>query len=144
MSLRYFVGYSFILLSRLLRKVLESTWRVVSLPEQCALLIWTPREIDRHSRTDWNSWPTVRDHVNSDDWLDTWELTLVERYFANKGELLDLACGAGREALLLARRGLEVMELGLSPRMRAEGSRRDREGELCLRVVVAGLPEFPE
>src|SRR5205807_3925081 len=110
MSLRYFVGYSFILLSRLLRKVLESTWRVVSLPEQCALLIWTPREIDRHSRTDWNSWPTVRDHVNSDDWLDTWELTLVERYFANKGELLDLACGAGREALLLARRGLRSEE----------------------------------
>ena len=146
MSLRYFVGYSFILLSRLLRKVLESTWRVVSLPEQCALLIWTPREIDRHSRTDWNSWPTVRDHVNSDDWLDTWELTLVERYFANKGELLDLACGAGREALLLARRGLAVTACDWSPRMIAEAQRRAREANLPIRFEVADLYDlrYPE
>src|SRR5438093_6716085 len=143
MSLRYFVGYSFILLSRLLRKVLESTWRVVSLPEQCALLIWTPREIDRHSRTDWNSWPTVRDHVNSDDWLDTWELTLVERYFANKGELLDLACGAGREALLLARRGLAVTACDWSPRMIAEAQRRAREANLPIRFEVADLYDLP-
>jgi len=54
MSLRYFVGYSFVLLSRLLRRVLGLMWRVVSLPEQFALIVWTPREIDRYSRTDWN------------------------------------------------------------------------------------------
>ena len=143
MSLRYFVGYSFILLSRLLRKVLESTWRVVSLPEQCALLIWTPREIDRHSRTDWNSWPMVRDQANSDDWLGTWELTLVERYFTNKGELLDLACGAGREALLLARRGLAVTACDWSPRMIAEAQRRAREANLPIRFEVADLYDLP-
>ncbi len=115
MSLRYFAGYSFVLLARLLRKFLGLMWSVVSLSEQFALIIWTPREIDRHSRTDWNSRPMVRDQANSDDWLGTWELTLVERYFTNKGELLDLACGAGREALLLARQGLTVTACDWTP-----------------------------
>src|SRR5438552_15730573 len=109
MSLRYFAGYSFVLLARLLRKVLESMWRVVSLPVQFALIVWTPREIDRHSRTDWNSWPMVRDQANSDDWLGIWELTLVERYFTNKGKLLELAWVAGREALLLPSRVFTVL-----------------------------------
>ena len=47
MSLRYFTGYSFILLTRLLREILGLMWRVVSLPEQFAIIVWTPREIDR-------------------------------------------------------------------------------------------------
>src|SRR3989441_1276660 len=146
MSLRYFAGYSFVLLARLLRKVLESMWRVVSLPEQFALIVWTPREIDRHSRTDWNSWPMVRDQANSDDWLGIWELTLVERYFTNKGELLDLACGAGREALLLARRGLTVTACDWSSRMIAEAQRRAREANLPIRFEVADLYDlrYPE
>src|SRR5437867_2214230 len=146
MSLRYFAGYSFVLLARLLRKVLESMWRVVSLPEQFALIVWTPREIDRHSRTDWNSWPMVRDQANSDDWLGPWELILVERYFTNKGELLDLACGAGREALLLARRGLTVTACDWSPRMIAEAQRRAREANLPIRFEVADLYDlqYPE
>src|SRR5207245_4084118 len=143
MSLRYFAGYSFVLLARLFRKILGLMWSVVSLSEQCALIIWTPREIDRHSRTEWNSGPMVRDQADSDDWLDTWELTLVERYFANKGELLDLACGAGREALLLARRGLAVTACDWSPRMIAEAQRRAREANLPIRFEVADLYDLP-
>src|SRR5207245_5125833 len=115
MSLRYFAGYSFVLLARLLRKFLGLMWSVVSLSEQFALIIWTPREIDRQSRTDWNSRPMVRDQANSDDWLGTWELTLVERYFTNKGALLDVACGAGREALLLARPGFAAPDSDSRP-----------------------------
>src|SRR3989442_14964306 len=137
MSLRYFAGYSFVLLARLLRKFLGLMWSVVSLSEQFALIIWTPREIDRQSRTDWNSRPMVRDQANSDDWLGTWELTLVDRYFTNKGALLDLACGAGREALLLARRGLAVAACDWGPRMIAEAPRGAREGNLPLPVEGA-------
>ena len=146
MSLRYFAGYSFVLLARLLRKFLGLMWSVVSLSEQFALIIWTPREIDRQSRTDWNSRPMVRDQANSDDWLGTWELTLVERYFTNKGALLDLACGAGREALLLARRGLAVTACDWSPRMIAVAQRRAREANLPIRFEVADLYDlrYPE
>ena len=146
MSLRYFAGYSFVLLARLLRKFLGLMWSVVSLSEQCALIIWTPREIDRHSRTEWNSGPMVRDQADSDDWLGTWELSLVERYFTNKGELLDLACGAGREALLLARRGLTVTACDWSPRMIAEAQRRARDANLPIRFEVADLYDlrYPE
>src|SRR5438445_8144832 len=146
MSLRYFAGYSFVLLARLFRKILGLMWSVVSLSEQCALIIWTPREIDRHSRTEWNSGPMVRDQADSDDWLGTWELSLVERYFTNKGELLDLACGAGREALLLARRGLAVTACDWSPRMIAEAQRRAQEANLPIRFEVADLYDlqYPE
>src|SRR2546425_1768508 len=146
MSLRYFAGYSFVLLARLLRKFLGLMWSVVSLSEQFALIVWTPREIDRHSRTDWNSGPMVRDQANSDDWLGTWELTLVERYFTHKGELLDLACGAGREALLLARLGLTVTACDWSPRMIAEAQRRAQEANLPIRFEVSDLYDlrYPE
>jgi SAM-dependent methyltransferase len=112
--LRYFAGYGLVFLSRLSRKVLTRMWRVASLPEEFALIVWTPREIDRYLRAGWNSWPVVRDYANADDWFPR-ELALVESYFTNNGELLNLACGAGREALLLARRGLRVTACGLEP-----------------------------
>src|SRR5438309_11477421 len=83
----------------------------------------------------------VRDPADSDDWLGTWELTLVERYFTNKGELLNLACGAGREALLLARRGLRVTACDWSLRMIAEAQRRAREANLPIRFEVSDRSE---
>src|SRR5712692_8471585 len=139
MSLRYIAGYSFLFLTRLLAKIFEQMWRVASLPEQFALVIWTTREIERCSRTDWNSWPSVRTYANADDWNSAMELTLVERYFKNKGELLNLACGAGREALLLARRGLRVTACDWSPRMIAEAQRRAREANVPVRFEVTDL-----
>ena len=60
MSLRYFAGYSLHFLARLLEKGLAQMWRVVSLPRQFALIIWTPSEIDRYARDEWNGWPTVQ------------------------------------------------------------------------------------
>ncbi|HEY3117717.1 MAG TPA: methyltransferase domain-containing protein, partial [Chloroflexota bacterium] len=120
MSLRYFVGYSFLFLARLLRKVFTQVWCVVALPEQVALILWTPSDIARYSRDDWNSWVSVQDYARMDRWLSVTEQALVERYFSNDGEALNLACGAGREALLLARRGLSVTACDWSPRMLAE------------------------
>jgi SAM-dependent methyltransferase len=146
MSLRYIAGYSLLFLARLLRKVHELMWRVASLPGQFALIIWTPKEIDRYSRADWNSRPVVRTYADLDDWIGTVEQLLVERYFTNKGELLNVACGAGREALLLARRGLRVTACDWSPRMIAEAHRRAREANLPVRFAVADLYDltYPE
>src|SRR2546422_4316791 len=103
MSLRYIAGYSLLFLTRILTKVLQQMWRVASLPERFVPIVCTPKEIDQYARTDWNSWEQVRNYATQDDWLTATEHVLVERYFSNNGELLNLACGAGREALLLAR-----------------------------------------
>src|SRR2546425_7679059 len=139
MSLRYFAGYSLHFLAGLLEKGPAKIWRVASLPRQFALIIWTPSEIARYSRADWNGWPTVQGYARTDHWLDAMEQALVERYFPKNGELLNLACGAGREALLLAQRGLRVTACDWSPRMVAEARRRAQEADLPVRFAVADL-----
>ena len=73
-----------------------------------------------------------------DHWLAT-EQALVERYVAKSGELLNLACGAGREALLLARRGMRVTACDRSPRMVAEARRRAQAANLTVQFAVADL-----
>jgi len=78
-----------------------------------------------------------------DDWLGVTEERLVETYFTNDGELLNVACGAGREALLLARRGLRVTACDWSPRMIEEAKRRAREANLSVRFAVANLFDLP-
>src|SRR3989442_857094 len=139
MSLRYFAGYSLHFLAGLLEKGPAKIWRVASLPRQFALIIWTPSEIARYSRADWNGWPTVQGYARTDHWLDWMEQALVERYFPKNGELMNLACGAGREALLLARRGLRVTACDWSPRMTAEARRRVQDTNLYVRFAVADL-----
>src|SRR2546428_10294137 len=124
-SLRYAVGYSLVVLSRLLQSILAQIRRVVDLPEQFALIIWTPSEIVRSSRATWDSCWYVRGYA-LDHWLNA-EEALVERYFSKNGELLNVACGAGREALLLARRGMKVTPCAWSPRVVAEARRRAPE-----------------
>ncbi len=122
-ALRYLVGYSLISVSRVLRRVVGIMGRVASLPEQFAVVVWTPREIDRYSRTVWDSWETVRAYSRPEIGLSVMETALVEKYLIDGGELLNLACGAGREALVLARRGLRVTACDWSPRMIAAAQR---------------------
>ena len=139
MSLRYFAGYSLLFLAHLLRKVFEQVWRVASLTEQFALIICTPSEIARYSRDVWNSWLFVRSYSSQGNWLSATEQGLIERYFSKNVALLNVACGAGREALLLARRGLRVTACDWSPRMVVEARRRAQEAHLPVRFAVADL-----
>lgn len=142
-SLRYYAGYSLVLASRLFRSILAKLYRVASLPEQFSVMVWTPQEIDRYARADWNSWPAVRNYSRMDDWLVLTEKTLVETYFTKDGELLNVACGAGREALLLARRRMRVTACDWSPRMIAEARRRAQEANLPVRFAVADMLDLP-
>ena len=140
-SLRYAVGYSLVVLSRLLRKVFDQIRRVVAMPEQVALIIWTTSEIARSSRGVWDSAAYVRGYARMDGWLDAREYALVERYFSKNGDVLNVACGAGREILLLARRGLNVTACDWSPRMVAEARRRAQEANVRVRFAVADLTQ---
>jgi SAM-dependent methyltransferase len=139
MSLRYYAGYSLVLVSRLFRSVLAKLFWIASFPERVSVIVWTPREIDRYARADWNSWEQVRNYAMQNEWLNATEQALVERYFSKDGELLNLACGAGREAVLLARQGLRVTACDWSPRMMAEARRRAQEANLPVRFAVADL-----
>jgi SAM-dependent methyltransferase len=138
-SLRYAVGYGLVVLSRLLRKVFDQIRRVVALPEQCALIIWTPSESARSSRAVWDSASYVRGYARMEHWLDAREHDLVERYFAKNAAVLNVACGAGREVLLLARRGMSVTACDWSPRMVAEARRRAQEANVRARFAVVDL-----
>jgi len=145
-SLRYYAGYWLVCASRLFKSVLNKLFWVASLPERFSVIVWTPQEIDRYARADWNSWPSVRSYSRLDDWLSVTEKTLVETYFTKGGELLNVGCGAGREASLLARRGLRVTACDWSPRMIAEARRRAREANLSMRFEMADVYDlqYPE
>lgn len=140
MSLRYFAGYSLLRLSRFLRKVLWVIQRVASLPGKFAMIVWTSREIDRYSRAHWNRSERVGVYSRLEDWSDSTEMALVAKYLTNDGgELLNLACGAGREALLLARRGLRVTGCDWSPRMITAAQCQAQKANLPIRFEVADL-----
>jgi SAM-dependent methyltransferase len=143
MSLRYYAGNSLVFASRLFTWILTKLCWVAMLLERFPVIVWTPREIDRYARADWNSREQVRNYATHNEWLNATEQALVERYFSKDGALLNLACGAGREALLLARRGLRVTACDWSPRMIAEARRRVQEAHLPVRFAVVDLFDLP-
>lgn len=57
------------------------------------------------------------------DGLDEQEQHLVERYMRRRGRVLNIGCGAGREAFALAELGFEVVGIDVAPRM-IEAARR--------------------
>jgi len=146
LSLRYLAGWFLISLGRALRKAAEPILRLSLLPERFAAIVWTSKEIGWHSHARWNAWEEVRMYSGLDDWLDPHEKALVGTYFTGGGEVLNLACGAGREALLLARRGFAVTGCDYSPRMIAAAQLRAEEANLPIRFEVADLYDlhYPE
>ena len=143
MSIRYSAGHGLIRLSRHLMSPVRFLWRIAAIPEKMAVIVWTPKEMDLYSRSYWNSWREVGIYVKLDEWLDEVEQGLVEKYFSSKGDLLNLCCGAGREAHLLAQRGLQVTGCDWSPRMIAAAQSRAEEWNLPVRFEVADLYNLP-
>jgi ubiquinone/menaquinone biosynthesis C-methylase UbiE len=72
------------------------------------------------------------DVISRDSELLPEEEALLGRYLAPGRRLLDVGCGAGREAIGFARAGLEVVGLDIAPAMIA----RAREGARAARVAV--------
>jgi SAM-dependent methyltransferase len=55
--------------------------------------------------------------------LDAQERLLVEQFMGCSGRVLDIGCGAGREAFALAELGLDVVGIDVAPDMIAEAKR---------------------
>ena len=143
MSVRYFIGYGLVLLSRIAKALLAKAFEAAALAEQFSVIIWTPSEIDRYAKGDWDHRSTVLTYSQLDQWLDETEKSLIEKYFTKRAELLNVACGAGREALLLARRGLRVTATDWGPGMITAAQRRAREAGLPIRFAVADMFSLP-
>lgn len=80
------------------------------------------------------------------DWADVREpaevLRRAARWLPPRGRALDLACGAGRNALFLADRGLRVMAVDLSIEGLRRTARRARRRRLPVLAVQADLNRF--
>lgn len=143
MSVRYYIGYGLVLLSRASRALLLKAFRIASLPEKFSVIVWTSREIDRFSMADWDSRSAVDHYSRLDKWLDDTEKNLVAKYFWKHACVLNVACGAGREALLLTKQGMNVTATDWGSHMVSEGRRRALEAGLSIRFAVADMFNLP-
>lgn len=66
----------------------------------------------------------------------------AEPWLPSRGRVLDVACGAGRNALHLARRGLQVVAVDLSGEGLHRLNRRARAEKLPIHPVQADLERF--
>jgi SAM-dependent methyltransferase len=69
--------------------------------------------------------------------LSAEEQTLVDRYLRPGQRLLDVGCGAGREAIGFARAGLTVVGIDVAPAMIVLARERVREAGLSIELAVA-------
>jgi SAM-dependent methyltransferase len=80
------------------------------------------------------------------DWADIDEpariLEDAEAWLAEPGLALDVACGAGRNALWLARRGYKVVAVDISWEGLQRLQRRARDEQLDIQIVLADLESF--
>ncbi len=71
------------------------------------------------------------------------EQTLLERHLAPGRRLLDVGCGAGREAIGFARAGLSVVGIDVAPAMIALARKRARDAALAIELAVANPLTVP-
>jgi ubiquinone/menaquinone biosynthesis C-methylase UbiE len=71
------------------------------------------------------------------------EEALIERHLAPGRRLLDVGCGAGREAIGFARAGLEVVGIDVAPTMIARARERARAAGLAIEFAVGEPLTWP-
>lgn len=100
--------------------------------------------MDPHARSPWSTTETVAGFVQSAPNTVLLRFAESERQRAGVRWALDVGCGAGRNAVPLARMGWNVVGLDLSWPMLAAASPRARdEGARRLRLALAPMDEIP-
>jgi tellurite methyltransferase len=95
------------------------------------------------SATDREKWEARYADVEAAPLLPSGHLTDLDAWLPRAGKALDVAGGAGRHALWLAERGLEVTLVDISPRGLAIATQRAAERGLSLATVALDLEEEP-
>jgi len=73
-------------------------------------------------------------------WLRRESLNLLQETFPPGGRLLEIGCGTGEEALVMARAGHAVLAIDVSPAMTAQAAAKARAAGLDDRITVLALP----
>lgn len=109
------------------------------------LFLGSPEACLAGVREKYNSWVEVRQYSSfALTGLEAVEREIVERRVRPGGRLLDIGCGAGREALGFARAGFRVVGIDIAPRM-IEAARRNAEREgLDITFKVQSAMELDE
>lgn len=149
MSLCYLTGYIALLCARLLRKLARGLQLLALIPEHLVMIVWTSREKDRYAKALWNGRESVeansRAHYVATGLFEV-ERELLTRHNLTHGNTLVLACGAGREALALAKFGVQVTAVDWSPRTIERARREAERAGLPITFAVADLHDlrYPE
>lgn len=92
----------------------------------------------------YSSFAKLYDELMDPDMYDNW-LAFVEKNIAkDKGEVLDLACGAGRLAVLMAENGYEVSGVDLSEEMLALADANARKAGLEIPFMHGNMLDLSE
>lgn len=74
--------------------------------------------------------------------LEEWERNIIERYMKPEAKLLDVGCGAGREAIALVKMGFEVMGIDISPNMVAKATENAKKEGLNINFKVQSVTDI--
>ncbi|MCM8800422.1 MAG: signal peptidase I [Candidatus Omnitrophica bacterium] len=82
---------------------------------------------------------------NADLGLEEWERIMVKEYLKEGTSILHLGCGAGREALALAKLGFKVTAIDIAPEMikKAQSKAKAQGLDIHFKLVSASEIDFP-
>jgi SAM-dependent methyltransferase len=141
----------------LLLDLLRGRWRAAgrlaaSLPVRCGVLLVVLARLERLRRPffpplffegearvlaqDASAWGAETEVIARETALMPEEEMLLARHLAPGRRLLDVGCGAGREAIGFARAGLEVVGIDVAPAMVARARERARAAGLAIEFAV--------
>ncbi|MFH0931465.1 MAG: methyltransferase domain-containing protein [Candidatus Zixiibacteriota bacterium] len=84
-------------------------------------------------------------NLHSDDVADgfeDWERDFVEEFMTKKGKVLDIGCGAGREAIALAKLGFDVVGIDIASKMVEKAKENARKENLSIKFEVKRVIEL--
>jgi 2-polyprenyl-3-methyl-5-hydroxy-6-metoxy-1,4-benzoquinol methylase len=73
------------------------------------------RQVENESLVAYQSWSIYRDSAYNESGFRDWEASAIAAYFPKSGRVLVPSCGGGREVLVLARSGFEVVAFECQP-----------------------------
>jgi SAM-dependent methyltransferase len=127
-------------LARTLRG-LEAAARVLT-PLEPPLYLGDARACLESVRAKYSQPPDVARYAAGPAGLEPWEEEIVRAQFPPGGRVLDVGCGAGREAVGLARAGFRVVGLDIAPAMVAAARRRAAEEGLDITFEVGSVTDL--
>lgn len=77
--------------------------------------------------------------------LEDWEDEVVKKFMRPQSSVLDIGCGAGREALALAKQGFKVTAIDIAPAMIAAARKKaEAQGrDITFKAMAASEIDFP-